>query len=407
MIGQRWWGLIVILLLLSVALHHDLLFLMSLLLGLIGAASYLWTRYCLSGVSYRRRFGTTRLFYGEETDLDVEIINAKPLPLGWLRAEDEFPADVQLLTGRLHYSHLPGRRLLINLLSMRWYERVTRHYRIRGTQRGAWQFGPTELISGDIFGLDTRREQLRETEIVLVYPKIVPITALGLPACRPFGDFATPRRLSEDPLRLMGAREYIPGDGFRRIHWKATARQAQLQSKVFEPSAARSLAIFLNINTFEFAYEGLDRELEEFAITAAASVANYAWEHGYQVGLYVNSVAGRGGGRIRLRPARHPDQLILIFEALARVIDLGRWPLEAVLQAESGALPYGTTVVTVTPLLNDRLRNALVDLRNRGHAVALLALGKAHLNAPLPGIQYYYIGGREVWHELESLRLAP
>jgi len=30
--------------------------------------------------------------------------------------------------------------------------------------------------------------------------------------------------------------------------------------------------------------------LQELAITAAASIARYAWENGYHVGLYVNSV---------------------------------------------------------------------------------------------------------------------
>jgi len=33
-------------------------------------------------------------------------------------------------------------------------------------------------------------------------------------------------------------------------------------------------------------------------------------------------------------------------------------------------------------------------------------LGQARLDAPLPGLQYYHIGGREEWYELESLALA-
>ena len=53
--------------------------------------SWLWGRYCLAGVSYARRFTTDRLFPGEETDFWIEVINAKPLPLTWLRAEDEIP----------------------------------------------------------------------------------------------------------------------------------------------------------------------------------------------------------------------------------------------------------------------------------------------------------------------------
>jgi len=404
--GKAWWIVIGLVALVSVLLRHNLLFLMSLLLALVGLASHLWTRYCLAGVSYGRRFGSMRLFFGEETDLYVEIVNAKPLPLAWLRAEDEFPADLELLSGRLLYSHLPRRRLLVNLLSLRWYERVTRHYRLRGVRRGAWQFGPAEITSGDIFGFATRQERLTEKQIVLVYPRLVPLTALGLPARHPFGDFKTPRRVMEDPIRLMGAREYVPGDSFRYIHWKATARRQELQTRVFEPSATRPLAIFLNINTFDQVYEGLDPELQEFAITAAASMAHWAREEGYQVGLYVNSVVQPGGERIRIRPGSHPDQLTWILEALAKVVSYGRWPIERILQVEAPTLRYGTTVVAVTPVVNERLCRLLMELPRRELGVVLVALGSARLDMPLPGVRYYHIGGREVWRELESLELA-
>lgn len=404
--GGWWWSLIAVLALFSVILRHNLLFLMSLLLALLGGVSLLWTRYCLAGVSYRRRFGATRLFYGEETDLYVEMVNAKPLPLAWLHVEDEFPADVELLTGQLRYHYLPRRRRLVNLLSLRWYERVTRHYRVRGNQRGAWQFGPTELKSGDLFGFSERWEEVKQTQTLLVYPKMVPLTALGLPAHRPFGDFSAPRRMQEDPLRLRGARAYAPGDSFRHIHWKATARRRELQTKIFEPSATRPLALFLNINTFEYLQEGQDPILEELAITTAASMARFGWETGYQVGLYVNSVVQPGGQRIRLQPSNHPDQLTRICEALARMVSFGGWPIHRVVEMEAGSLPYGTTVVVVTAVVNDKLRQTLLDLQRREYGVSLITLGKAGLETTLPGVQAYYIGGREVWYGLESLELA-
>jgi uncharacterized protein (DUF58 family) len=406
--GKGWWTVVGLLALLSVILRHNLLFLMSLLMGLLGGATLLWTRYCLAGVSYRRRFGSTRLFYGEETDLYVEIVNAKPLPLAWLRIEDEYPTQVKILAVHVYHSYLPGRLLLVNLLALRWYEKVTRHYRLVGTRRGAWKFGPVGIESGDIFGLEKKWDRWPEIETLLVYPKVVPITALGLPAQHPFGDFKTPRRTMEDPIRLMGVREYAPGDSFRHIHWKATAHHHALRTKVFEPSAARPLAIFLNVNTFEYLYEGIDRALQELAITTAASIARYAWENGYHVGLCANSVVQPGGQRVRIQPGNHPDQLIRIFEALARMADYGYggWPIDMVLQAEALGLRYGTTIVVVSPIVNDRLRKTLLDLRRREYAVTLVGVGRGRLDAPLPGVQYYNVGEGEVWDELAALELA-
>ena len=401
-----WWWLIGLLALLSLVMRYNLLFLMSLLLALVGGASALWARYCLSEVTYVRSFGSTHLFYGDETTLDIEITNAKPLPLPWLRAEDEFPDKLEIVNTRMTNSYRPRRRVLTNLLSLRWYERVTRHYRLKATQRGAWQFGPLEIAAEDIFGFTMKNKVIEESQTVLVYPRVVPLTVLGLPARHPFGDYKTPRRVMEDPLRLMGARAYAPGDSQRYIHWKASARQGTLQTKMFEPSASRPVAIFLNVNTFDHIWEGVDHALQELAITTAASLANYSWDNGYSIGLYVNSIAHPGGERIRIRPGRHSDQLIWVFEALAKVVEYGRWPLEAVVQTEATSLAYGTTVIVVTPRVNDALLQAMTDLRRREHGVVLVTVAAERLAEPPPGIMYYHVAGDEVWSEVEALQLA-
>ena len=113
-------------------------------------------------------------------------------------------------------------------MSLRWYERVTRHYRVTGVQRGAWAFGPARLLSGDMFGFADREATLPEIDTLLVYPRLVPLIALGLPSDRPFGDFRAMRRLAEDPLRLNGTRDYVAGDSMRHVHWKASARRTAL-----------------------------------------------------------------------------------------------------------------------------------------------------------------------------------
>ena len=409
--SKFWWTFIVALAIIGVLLRNNLLFLLSLFLLLMGGVSLLWTHACLAEVSYRRRFGSRRLFYGEETELSVEIVNAKPLPLAWLRAEDDFPNALSIHAVKLATSHRPGRSRLVNLLSLRWYERVTRRYRLIGARRGAWRVGPVELASGDVFGFALHRQTLEESDWVLVYPKLVPLTALGLPARRPFGELRTSQRLVEDPLRLMGTRDYTPGDSFRHIHWKATAHRQNLQTKVFDPSAMRPLVIFLNVNTYEFRYEGIDPDLQEFAICAAASLARWGWENGSPVGLFVNSIAQPGAQRIRIRPGRRPDQLLHILEALAKVVDIGRWPVEAVIQTEMPHLPYGASIVVVSAVVTSRLADTLLALREREFSVTLITLGdKATLDektAMLPSrVRRYHIGGREEWHELASLALV-
>lgn len=415
------------LILMSVLLRQRLLFLIGLVLALIAAASYLWSRYCLAGVSYSRFFPRASLFYGETIPLSITIVNAKPLPLAWLRIDDEFPIAMhpqQENDAKEQGTGASARRRLVNVLSMRWYERITRRYQVRGARRGIWHFGPAQLRSGDIFGFDIRRKTMETIDQILVYPKVVPIHELGLPSRHPFGDFSSRRRIIEDPLRMMGTREYVSGDSYRHIHWKATARRQTLQTKVFEPSAARPVAIFLNVSTHPSFAIGQDFVLMEFAISAAASIARHVWEEGHPVGLYANSLllnaplslnGSAGGvngrmlqrvGRVRVAPRSHPEQLIYILDALARIEGRGRWPLASLLQTERAGLPFGATVVVITAYVDEHIKAALSNLVRKGYSPVLVGLGEAHLEQPLEFVPYYYIGSHEEWFDLESIQMS-
>ena len=127
--GEAWIYLIGGVLFGSLLLRESQLFLVALILLLVAVVSRVWDRYCLVGLGYRRTLGQTRAFFGEEVPLTLEIVNAKPLPLAWLEIEDAVPGQaMRVLPGHVGPSHMPGRRLLSMLLSVRWYERVRRHY---------------------------------------------------------------------------------------------------------------------------------------------------------------------------------------------------------------------------------------------------------------------------------------
>ena len=402
-----WWAAIGVLMLVSVVLRQEVLFLICVVLMLLAGAARLWAHYCLAEVHYKRRLGVRRLFFGEETDLLAEIVNAKPLPLAWLRVDDEIPVALEMVSGQPLEGHMPGRRRLVVSLSMRWYERVTRRYRVRGSQRGVWRLGPAQLRSGDIFGFEIRRRVLADNvDTVIVYPRMVPVQALGLPAHHPLGDQRSTLRIIEDPLRLMGAREYAQGDSYRFIHWKATARRSSLQTKVFELSTTRPLALFLNVATAEHFFEGTDWELREYAITAAASIVRAAWQEQLAVGLYVNTMVAGHNAPVRLPPRHHPNQMLDLLDTLARIDSFGRWPIERLVQSEARRLAFGSTVVVISAVINPRLRAVLAELRRREYGVALIGLGDATLDPPLPNIAYHHIGGHERWHALDTLELV-
>ena len=406
MTGRAGRLLITALLVLSILLRSPLLLLLDVLLGLVAGASALWGRYCLAGVSYARRFDADRLFCGEETELWVEIVNAKPLPLAWLKAEDEFPEDFAVQRVELAASSRPHRRMLINLLSLRWYERVRRRYRLTAERRGAYDFGPVLLSSGDIFGFQTRRLEMPGRQTVLVYPKIVPLEHLGLRVARPSGEQRTERRIVEDPLRLAGVRDYRPGDTVRHIHWKTTARRGALQTKVFEPGASQQLVICLNGQTLEHAYEGVIGDYFETANMAAASIAHAALEARHPVGLFTNNGVRAAERRVRLPASRHVSQLTRILETLAQLTYFTLLPFDQLLRIEASQLPFGASLVAVSAIVTEPILSALLALQDAGHPVALIAVGESPM-ARLPAVPAelpIYLVTKN-WTELETLEL--
>lgn len=413
MTQPRWKFLLSALFVLSVLLREPTLLLLDILLVLVVLASTLWGRYSLARVTYLRRLGSQHLFFGDETTLDVEITNAKPLPLPWLQAEDYFPHALEFLQGSLENSSSPYRGILRNTLSVRWYERVTRRFRLRGARRGTFELGPVTLRAGDLFGFARQHQTLDRADQaghdqLVVYPRILPLAHLGLPAEYPLGEGQPVRRVVEDPFRLRGAREYQPGDSRSAVHWRATAHTGRLQTREHEPGASRYLVVFLNASTARYIYQGVNRDLLEFLITVAASVAAAAAEEGCQVGLYVNEW-GMGDIYMHVRPSSRPEQLMRILEVLAQDIGWGHVELARLLDLELPRLPYGSTMVVISAVVDEDLLGALLDVKATGRPVVLLAVGEgAQGSLPLEGVEFpvYSLAFGDRSDEIEALDLA-
>jgi len=405
MTGGFWWALLVLLFLVSAAIRDARLFLFALLLVAASLISKLWSRYSLSELFYRRHFGRDHLEYGEETELTVEIYNAKPLPLPWVLISDQYPDAVELLTGELGVSRTVSfKKALVNFVALRWYERVRRVYRLRGANRGVFRFGPAEIYAGDVFGFRRQNRTDAKIDRLVVYPRVVPVDMLGLPAARPSGDYAAVRRVLEDPLRFRGVREYQPGDSRRYVHWKASARTGELQTRVFDPSAGHVVMLVVDVQTAEVPY-GLVPEYLELLICAAASLASDYLEAGYAVGLMANTGSVDSSHLVRIPPGRRPDQLAVLLEGMAELTGFRLVSLSRLVAVMGPDLPYGATVVVLTARPHAELQEQLLGLQDAGHRVVLITAGeeRPEIDAPL---ECYHLGGAETWYELESLELA-
>jgi uncharacterized protein (DUF58 family) len=369
------------LLLVGMAAGHRGMTLLGALVLVTAAAAWAWNRVCLAGVEYRRSLSADRALLGDEVVLTLTIVNRKPLPLPWLAIDEELSDGVRVLDRPTSPSGTTGRQGLRITTGLRAYERVTWRVRLTCPTRGLHTIGPGTLRSGDLFGFFTNRRPLPAATPLLVYPRVVDLPDLALPSREPIGEIRASRVLLADPSRVVGVRDYRTDDPFRSIHWKATARQGKLQVRVPEPTTALRLGIFLNLDTFDHYWEGLDLDLSERAIVVAASLAVWAEQTRYAVGIYANGLVAGSDQALRLPPGRGPGHLPRLLEGLAKVSPFSTLPFARVLAAEAPRFPYGATLAIVTSRMPEALAASLLQLLRAGHRVVLIPLGDCSIPA--------------------------
>lgn len=320
------------------------LFYVSLLLA---AYEWLTARRALRETSSVRTLSSHKLSAGQTLDVDVLVTVGGRWPLPWMVVEDALPTRLLLQSGTNRELHFPG-----------FHRKLRLSYSLPNMPRGKFVLGDTWLVTGDLFGLTRKEAVHRRIDEVTVYPRVIPITHWHTVNKFNTGNSYAQNRMSEDSSNVIGVRDYAPGDRLSRIHWRASARTGQLKTKEFELHVTNDLMFVLNCA--EQAYVGVSSQLFELAVTTTASLAKYAVARKYSVGL-----AAYGRERMTIPQSRNLEQYMRIIEHLAIVQADGADEFHDSILREVNYLSRGSTVVMVTPVLDDKLINLIGLLEHR------------------------------------------
>jgi uncharacterized protein (DUF58 family) len=361
------------------------------LLIIVGVSTW-WQKLALKSVTYERSFDQTHVFPNEPLTMTLTVSNAKLLPLTWLQFRDEAPIAPTDRGKFVHMaSEISGSYVLENTFSMNAFERTRRTATFRFPRRGFYHIGPVRYLAGDVFTLFTVESEHRYLDNIVVYPNIWPLDTLQLPARELFGELKVRRSLFTDPIKTQGVRDYQPQDRFRDVHWKATARRGELQTKIYDPTSSMTVVTFLNVATFPKHWMGFDPDLLEKTISVAASIANYAAGQKWGIGFYANGSVPGSDQPIRVAPGRSPDQLMHVLEALAAVTEFATGSIELLLYRESRKLPWAATLVLVTAVVTEEMLVSLIRLKEAGRRVTLISLADEPPPADLKGVLAYHV----------------
>jgi uncharacterized protein (DUF58 family) len=375
--------LIIILLFVAFVLRVDFIF----YIVYVCVGVYLWNRfytpYSLRHLRAERLY-TDRAFLGEPVEVTVRLYNDNRLAIPWL----EFNESVAL--------ELQRQAKMNRVLTLRGGQTAEFTYSVSGQRRGYYQLGPLRLKTSDLFGLLNDYTGYLAPDYLTIYPRITPLSQLGLPSRLPFGTIASRQQLFADPARPQGVRDFRAGDPLRQINWKVTAHSQKLMVKTFQPAISLETAVLLNL--YQDDYHAHSRyETVEWAVELAASLAAHLIEQRQAVGLISNGVdplllhsdtekrtfdevSGRLQWRGQLRREQNPadfmprsitprtgrGQLMKILEQLARLEAEKTHPFLQWAPLALNSLNWGVTVLTISPKGDEATCQMLHGLVRRG-----------------------------------------
>jgi len=353
---------------------------------LLLALFWAWTG--VGWLRFSRQTRVRRAQVGRPLDERLAVRNTGRLPKLWLEVDDR--------------SNLPGHHagfVISNLAAG-----SDRGWTVRTTcqERGRFTLGPVVLTSGDPFGLYRVSRKIPATSTVVVYPATVNLRMFPLPVGRLPGGDALRRRTHYVTTNASGVRDYAPGDGFNRIHWPSTAKRDRLIVKEFELDPLSDVWIVVDMHRAVHHDAGVQEwrkqvqaidslppwsrkprridlppSTEEYAVTTAASIAQYFLRHDRALGL-----VAVGHRREVIQADRGERQLNKILETLAVLHAQGEFSLREVLAAEAMGLPRGTTLIIVSSSPDTRWAVAARHLDRSGLTVVAALIDPQSFGGP-------------------------
>lgn len=248
---------------------------------------------------FLRRETPERLSNGDDNEIKIYVENYYGFKIN-VNIIDEIPFQFQKRDVLFKASLEPRQQKIVN-------------YLLRPTKRGEYDFGFTRIYVKSPLGLISRRFNIQGEKMVPVYPSFLKLRQYEL--------MAISNRLTDigiKKLRRIGhsmefdqVKNYVNGDDYRTVNWKATARRGDLMVNSYTDEKSQHIYCIIDKSrAMKMPFDGLS--LLDYAINASLILSSVALVRQDKAGLMTFSE--KMGTVV---PAdRRPTQLNKIMEAL-------------------------------------------------------------------------------------------
>jgi uncharacterized protein (DUF58 family) len=215
------------------------------------------------GVVFATRTHAERFSNGDENPVRIDVESRYRMPV-YMEVIDEVPDQFQ-------------RRDVLFKITIPALEKRAIHYSLRPVKRGEYQFGTINTFVSGPINFVKRRFRFKQEKMVPVYPSYVQM--------RRYQILAIHNRLSEigiKKVRRIGhsmefeqIKDYVRGDDYRTVNWKATAKKGDLMVNHYADE--KSQQIYCLIDKGRMMKMPFDQlSLLDYAINAALVLSNVA-----------------------------------------------------------------------------------------------------------------------------------
>lgn len=255
--------------------------------------------YKTTGGVFAKRLAPERLSNSDDNELGIYIENRYAFHVD-IAIIDEIPVQFQKRDVWFKTSLKPRERKQIN-------------YTLRPTKRGEYKFGDIHVYTKSPLGFIRRRYTFEQAETLAVYPSFLQMRKYELMAIsNRLTDIGIKkiRRIGHS-LEFEQVKNYVAGDDYRTINWKATARQGNLMVNSYTDEKSQHVySIIDKSRAMKMPFDGLS--LLDYAINASLVLSSVALIKEDKAGLITASE--KIGAVV---PAdRRPTQLNKILEVL-------------------------------------------------------------------------------------------
>jgi len=246
-----------------------------------------------------KRFCTDRFSNGDENKVTIEITNHR---LYKVRCEmiDELPVQFQ-------------QRNWLQKFSLSSNENFSFNYFLKPNERGEYFFGIINIFLHGPLNMVIRHIVTGEEKKVAVYPSYMQMKKYQLMAVTNQLQAGGSRRLRKlgSSLEFEQIKEYVQGDDYRRLNWKATARKNSLMVNNYMDERSQQVVCLIDKGrNMKMPFEGMT--LLDYAINATLVLSNIVLLKQDKSGLLTF------GKKIDqfIQPDKKPAQINLILQTL-------------------------------------------------------------------------------------------